>query len=477
MGIISQTLGEILDIPGYEVFLPHDIIEYDRLKCLIVNKYYNREIAYDTVDYFRMKLNYQLEINAERYNKMLASERVQYDPFMTDYIHTDTVGEEQDNTRFNRSMETDFGESVDFTGNNLKDLTEGFKQVTEGKAEKDRVTLANKNSQSDMVEGITTDMTDDYIDHEQSGEDLNATQNGETHANGSYSDHNETDGNLNRTVNENYDRSGHDNQTARNWKENGDNKSHRLNVSSDTPMSMLFNTPNHYYGTGTASDSGVASGGVYTPYKESDISTIDSSSRQINGGDTPWFNYASAAGNQIGDEHYGKSGSETYNRDHDETGNKSTETEETTNETSNANGTTKDDGTSRDVIESKTVGTRDLTHSKRGKDITDRDQATTTSSQEEGELNENESTKTNQYYDKDGTIRGIENNQKETNREENTKEKYHKNNSRRNTDHSVRSGRTNRSPAKLIMEYREAITYNADLFMIGQLESCFLQIF
>ena len=45
------------------------------------------------------------------------------------------------------------------------------------------------------------------------------------------------------------------------------------------------------------------------------------------------------------------------------------------------------------------------------------------------------------------------------------------------SDESVRKGRTMRSPSKLLDEYRQTLTFNADLWLFGELEPLFMQLF
>ena len=180
MGLYSQTLGEILEIPNYTLFFPHEILNYDRLQNLIVSKFYNREIAYDTVDYFRMKLNYCLEINASRYNKMLSSEYVQTDPFMTDYIETSIKANREDNERMGEGIAESSvtnsgrvssgittGDETNRTRTDANDKNRGNKgTVKEGKettaSTKDKWTEGEKETRDQIIG--TNEYVDQYVD-------------------------------------------------------------------------------------------------------------------------------------------------------------------------------------------------------------------------------------------------------------------------------------------------------------------------
>lgn len=477
MGIISQTLGEILDIPNYQLFFPHEIMNYERLQSLIVNNFYNREIAYDTVDYFRMKLNYYLEINADRYNKMLSSERVTFDPFMSDYSEQYATS--------NRNESIGHAERERETIDNTVDTVSG------------RTNTHNENTKSttDVVSGLVKDTTLDTKMlsntndvNEQTGQEnsktdttgrseTNETENTVTDTTGNTKTTQTAETTTDRTSDTTTKRTWNNNQTARDWSEKGNSSGHNLDVNSDTPMSMLFNTPNHYYGTGTAGDYGVASGDGYIPYMEEDINAMESSPRSINGGETPWYNYATSAGNRIGKDNYAKSGDETYSRSGDENTSQNTVENETQHSTSNGNVDSTENQTSKVTGNSVTDNSSNMVAEVSTKENAERNINTNETEEQKGNTTQN--AKSNTVFVSDKTsgdqtdTKTNETGNREGKRNKTFKEKTHSTDKTRVT----RSGRTNRSPSKLLLEYRETLTYSADLFMMGELEKCFLQIY
>lgn len=477
MGLYSQTLGEILEIPNYTLFFPHEILNYDRLQNLIVSKFYNREIAYDTVDYFRMKLNYYLEINASRYNKMLSSEYVQTDPFMTDYIETSIKANREDNERMGEgiaessvtnsgrvSFGITTGDETNRTRTDANDKNRGNKgTVKEGKettaSTKDKWTEGEKETRDQIIG--TNEYVDQYVDRTDK----------------TYQDTNNTNTVAHKETEDVLDRDTTDKQTARDWTEKGNRKTHNLDVNSDTPMSMLFNTPNHYYGTGTAAEYGKAGSGEYVPFMEQDIDSMESKSREINGGETPWYNYATSAGNRIGSDKYDRSGNETYTRAGTDDSTRNTVSDET--------GNTRYDGHGTEGVNY----TRNITHD--GGDTKDGTKNETSIGHESDTENSNKNENDTEYTQTNETLDSIENfgaikrnsgttHGRESSRSNSGRSKsrqYEKGYGSTNETKSVRKGRLNKSPSKLMLEYRETLTYSADLFMLGELERCFIQIY
>lgn len=478
----SKTLAEILDIPGYQLFLPHDIEEYERLQSLIVNRFYNREIAYDTVDYFRMRLNYYLEVNAPQYNKLLASEYVEFDPFMTDYREhtTEEIGSTQDATKEGIEGSRQSGESTS-TGSVKRDR-ERYSGKDNTVGESNIVGTDVSGRLNSLAENISSDR--EFTEHKDYEEKLG--QNVHSHSEKDYTENTVVDENIDHTINRQTDRDINRDtdakQTARDWTERGTSKEHNLSVGSDTPQAMLFNVPNHYYGTGTADDFGEVvtdSDGNqhYQHYMEGDISAMDSEPRTINGGQTPWYNYASNANNNIGHDNYERSGTETFSRTQNDVTDDDVHMDESGNRILHRN---------TDVTGHETVDATETTDKwiKGSHDISDAESKLDSRTKNENEHEKTDSTESSnsqttgrnshvQYNRSDtgsSTQRsGIENEQR--NREVNRK-----------TDTSVNrkdswSGRSMRSPSQLLIQYRNAAVFNADTWILDILERCFLQIF
>lgn len=477
MGTISKTLSEVLEIPGYNLFLPHDILEYDHLQFMICQKFYNREISYDTVDYFRYRLNYYLELNAPRYNKLLESELVDFDPFMSDYRER-SVGEQV--------------KSSSQTGESMSQGKSSGRRTSNRTHFKDNELYEGKENQTNFENTVGTDVAGrlnstaenaasdreftehkDYTEHKEHSKQ-NITDR-------DYTEHktsNETtDHTIDRTNDRTIDRKSDRSQTSREWTERGSSKGHNIDVNSDTPQAMLFNTPNHYYGTGTADEMGIVSGDVYTPYLEDDIEALDTQPRAINGGDTPWFNYASSAGNRLAHDNYDRSGTEKYavnQADHDtdnyvfnETGNKSvdyTEDKQGTEDITETEGYNEDISGNHDIkdneskLESKTTNTNE--HEKS-------DSTETRKGMRDGRnAHEKNIDRHNWFAERDSRTE-----QMVTGRSAETTADNH-----RDIRETYR-GRFNRSPSKLLDEYRSTVLFSADEYMLSQLEACFLQVF
>lgn len=482
MGVISKTLGEVLALPGYELFLDQDILYYDRFKALFINNFYNREIAYDTVDYFRMRLNYYLSLNAPVYNKMLRSEMVEFDPFMTDYMET--------NTETNSDTHEGTREKT-FEGSERKrDSAKGHHSNNNERYQgKDLEHTAGSLTGTDVNAELYSEAENQAVDkkgQEHKSYEDHTTGNVTSKENQKYTEITDTDYTSNvkadRTSNRDINRVQDRNQSDRQWTERGNDKRHGLNVDSNTPMAMLFNEPNHYYGTGTPHDYGKvvtdAEGNQdYEHYGEGDISFMDSQPRQINGGDTPWYNYATGANNNIAHGNYDKSGTETYRiNDTTNTGDEY-EQHDTRDQTDNTH--------------TEVEGTRDINYNENYKEDVNGSHDVNT---ETNELN-SRTANSNAHSKGDRTEQtaGQKDSQNQykkvadllSHESERAKELYSQDTTRSldrgissdTRSRSVKSGRTMKSPSKLLEEYRNVITYSADKWFLGELEKVFLQIF
>lgn len=477
MGQISPTLAELLEIPNWTPFWEHNILNYEHLKEMIIQKFYLREIAYDTPDYFRVKLNYVLEVNAPIYNKMLASEYVDINPFVTDYheetFESTTSGSENyaDTSGLNKVKQ---GGVRSGSSSKAVDNSEGKSNVTNNDAKASVNYNANLFSSAENTFQDEKDQSNKTHDETKTGKKdytLGKTWNETIN----YTD--DTNQTVDTTSERDIDRNTNSNQTARDWTEKGNSKAHNLDVNSDTPQSMLFNTPNHYMGTGTADDYGIASGNGYTPYLEEDIDRLDVEPRSINGGDTPWFNYASSANNRLGHDNYSRSGTETYARNQtDVTNDDLTKNEElqktlvhdsdrkgTSNDTFNQNTTDTDNYTEDETINRESVGSTGYDSNEHG-----------SQTYQENLLGNKDSRDARETIKRSANRAHSDTWESEGNQ---AAKKYNRGTSGNVKNMRKIEGRSFKSPSALLNEYRATLTYSADLYMLDKLEACFLQIF
>lgn len=453
MGEISFNLHELTTLPGFILFDPTVLDKYvfaDDLKNKIVEHFYMREIAYDTPEYFRMKFNAKLNVLSDNYNKMLQSQLIDIDPFITEYMETTDKGHRDLHTDLKsdksgiRKTDRDTGTTSSSAG------TENYKQTGRDTHQKDNTAV--------MING--------KLVSEASNEDVDETTNRTNDKTVS------TDYTENKSVDETVDKTdteatkGTDAQTGRTWTERGSSQAHNLDVHSDTPQAMLFNEPNHYYGTGRAHDYGVVTTDAqgnqsYQHYQETEPQDIDTHSYQIGGGDTPWFNYASDANNKTGHESYDKSGTETYQKS--STNDTSKTGSETRSETSELTG----DKTEKTNESEDTNVKRETGFAKNVSENTKQDDKQQETYKSDATVDFDRDTTNKIYTNVRSGFTDNSNNKTDTH----TTEHEHTGNSQ------IRKGRTQKSPAELLEEYRKTLQFNADLWLFSQLEPLFLGLF
>ena len=228
-----MTLQEVIqEIPA--PLINPDILIYDKehLEKSLINHFLFREIAFNTPEQFKWKLNAYLAERAQSYNKMFTSQLIEIDPFVTDYIVQSNSGSQKlhetkddKQTQFNKR---DSNYSSDLSS----DSTENYKDTDEAKHYKENTGVElkaklnseseNKNSRQDKETSLSHDET--------------TTETKEK----------TTDTTESATGNKDYTH----NQTARGWTEKGSSSGHNLDVHSNTPQAMLFNTPPTFAGTG-----------------------------------------------------------------------------------------------------------------------------------------------------------------------------------------------------------------------------------
>lgn len=450
MATYTMTLDEVLRIPHYDLFEPHNFIDYPHVVSIICKEYGQQEIAYETPDLFKRKLNNELELRVGNYNKMLRSQLIEIDPFVTEYIEqmsdTEIIGTEGEKIHELFSGEHNNIENYDTKTNILENYTESGDKVYN----KQDSGVEVKGTLYSESENKDTTVTEDFNQTENYSEEYNETN----------------DNTIDKTGNETKDSTLQHNQTDRKWSENGSSKGHNLDVHSDTPQAMLFNVPNHYYGTGRADDYGevvqdAEGNDVYRHYAETNPDTIDSADLKIGAGDSPWFNYASAADNKTGHDSYEKSGNETFSQS--DTGKDTISS--TANETQDLqkNGDKTSDTTteySKNIQTDESTAKNTNEHSKTDNHI-DEDYKENTNGKRNTETNQQTGSVTSNIL-KDDTSKG-------TTRDNNRNEKT--------SDRSFMKGRRMMNPSKLLEDYRKTLTFNCDMWLLGELEPLFMQIF
>ena len=449
MAQYTVTLKEIIETSDTPLINP-DLLIYDKehLEKNLINHFLFREIAFPTPEQFKWKLNAYLSERAQTYNKMFASQLIEIDPFVTDYmVQTNTGKQKTNEIKSDKQSQYNKRDST-YTSDTISDSTENYTDSEEAKHYKENAGVelkAKLNSESENRNNQSHKVTD--LSHkETTSENTNISTDTETT--------NEKTGNKDYTHN----------QTARNWTENGSSSGHKLNVHSDTPQAMLFNTPPHYTGTGR----GELEGKTSTPttelpkhYAESDPNSIDSANLSFNGGDSPWFNYASGADNETGHDSYAKNGTETFNQ--------SDNTKETVSES----------GTKSETETKSVTGKRDFTETATEDNTAQDSRSVNANEHTKGDTKEQENYLENgsSKYDKASSNKGkradntLSYNDIATDRKQDNSHETNINNE------SIRKGRVMRSPSQLLAEYRQTLTFNADLWLYGELEPLFMQLF
>lgn len=442
---MMPTLNDLLRIPDYKVFDDFDYICYDRVKELIIQEYGEREIGFETPDKFRSKLNYYLGIRCPVYNKMLESQLIQIDPFMTEYIVTE--GKESTRTKTKEGEKTgthDYREDNNYSFGSTDVATTGTETGTDG----------HKQEQTD-----TTFRGKLYSRAENVSKDSETNMTGSTDTDTDYHETKDTD--VTETGSKTTEINASDNQTGRTWTEKGDSSGHTLQVHSDTPQAMLFNQPSWLTGAGRTHTEGKLVNGQLQQFAEADPSQIDTANLTFNSGEDPYYQYASTGDNNTGHDSYNKEGTETFNVSH--TNNTKEDSSKTTSGTDEINGTkTENTDTTQDTTVSELQSTSENTdeHEK-----TDGTQAL----QYSGDMSR-DTTGTEKTQESE-TQNNIRDRQTDTDRNRNVHGKE-------DTDrHEVRKGRTMRSPSQLLNDYRSTLNYNADMWLIGELEPLFLGIY
>lgn len=489
MAQYTMTLPEVLTVTKGQLFDPTlPFRDYPNLQRKIIDHFVDREIAFETAELFKYKLNSYLRLRVFNYNKMFDSQLIEIDPFVTDYLVTqggtknaskqkqhegETEHREHTNERETRNTET---YNEEHTGSETgKHYQENAGVEVTGKFY----------SEAENVQKDTSGSRD--LTHKETGSlerETDYTKDKTGTENEDYSENKIGNKTTERTGNKTSE--GSDNQTGREWTEKGDSQGHNLDVHSDTPQAMLFNQPPHYavYGTGRAHMHGKVTqdaegNDVVSDFQETSINAVDTQSMEIGSEDTPWFNYASTADNKTGHDEYSKEGTEKYQRS--STGKENETVNEETDETTNTTGekakdyTDHDEGnetvnenTTKDYTDAeKTTGLEENSKSVNSNEHGKSDSKTEESFQEEG-TNTHTTDTTKNRIDSDYEHGSLDNNRKLHRGTETKADSKH---------HEIKKGRTMQSPSKLLNEYRETLLFNADMWLFGELEPLFMQLF
>lgn len=445
MANYTMTLDEVTRIQGFRLFEPHDYVDYPHIQAMIMNEFGQQEIAYPAPDMFKRKLNHALAINCYNYNQMLRSQLIQIDPFMTEYIMT----EGKDSTKSHE------GETTDNYVGNERNIESGASGKTTG-SETYAASTTGEHSKQNADTSVKGSLFSEAENYDKDGSrDLKIT----TTENTDYEE--STTETATKDTTDNTNKESTDNQTGRQWTEKGNSLGHNLDVHSDMPQGMLFNTPNAMYGTGREHQEGRLVGDNFEDFPETDPNKIDTEALEMGSSDSPWYNYATTADNKTGHDSYNKEGTETYQKSGSE------KIDETKYE----------DETKQKDIE----GHKDVDGSR-----------TETETTHEGEgrtKNSNEHAKQDEYHDEAYTERGTddrttdtlgtsENFATQTDKSDTYgKEKRNLHKADDRIMSAVSKGRRMVSPSTLLRQYRETLTFNADLWLLGELEPLFMQIF
>ena len=90
MAQYTMTLPEVMEVTNGKLFDPTlPFRDYANLQRKIIDHFVDREIAFDTAELFKYKLNAALRLRVHNYNDMFDSQLIQFDPFVTDYMVTE----------------------------------------------------------------------------------------------------------------------------------------------------------------------------------------------------------------------------------------------------------------------------------------------------------------------------------------------------------------------------------------------------
>ena len=444
-----MTLKEVVETHRQPLLNPDTlIVDKEHFEKNLISHFLFREIAFNSPDQFIWKLNAYVNERAQSYNKMFSSQLIEIDPFVTDYLVQSNTGKQKTKETRNDSQSQFAKRNLDYNSATSSDGTENYTDEGENKHYRENSgveLLARLNSESENRNN-RQDQKSTSSHNETTTENTDFTNN--------------ITSNIDKTSNKEYTHE----QSDRQWTENGGTSGHKLTVHSDTPQAMLFNTPPHYTGTGRMGLEGQTSSpqtSFPSHYAESDPNSLDSANLNFNGGDSPWFNYASSADNNIDHDSYNKSGTESFSQQDN--------TEENSNE----------EQTQTEKQKKEVDGTRNFTETGTQE----------TNGSDSRSLNANEHTKGDskeqENYKEQGTTKydiATSNTGKRTDNSVTTSDtasnrKQDKDNELLTNNESVRKGRVMRSPSQLLAEYRATMTFNADLWMYNELEPLFMQLY
>lgn len=130
VGHEDRTIDEkIENATSYFFNFEYDVIDNttkERIEKLFLKHYYLREIGFETIEMFRLKLNDRLQMIMPRYNKLYAHQDDEINPFINSYLHEESHNEGTTENGETRNVETDNTTTQSDTPQGiLTDLKEG----------------------------------------------------------------------------------------------------------------------------------------------------------------------------------------------------------------------------------------------------------------------------------------------------------------------------------------------------------------
>lgn len=437
------SMGYELNLKNYPIF-SEDYRSY--LNNKIIEHFYFREIGQETPDRFNFFLGRTMNEIMPYYNQLYKSELIKFDPLATNYFEELSKRQREektenkiDNTKSNNLTSSDrYSKNTDTTENEV--IESDDTEHNENKYAK----LGAENSTTDIntITNSTTDKTEnelttnDLIETNEQTENITSTKTND----------------LTETENETIE-------------------------STSTVTNDLTNTTTvKNTGTGTSNTSG-SKDSIFSDIPQSGVETTktiapDGTITIVTNG------YATTQTTESTNEKSNTTTSENSDSTSKQTGTVVTDGNSTRNNTKSNTGTVKDEGNNSSNYSKSNTGTVNV--DKTGNEKTD---TTTTTSES---FNKSWSENGNSSGDKDSTFnqnsdrKGNEQESSERNiiNAEKEKSKTKSNNISSETDsiNKISKGRTDYSPAKLIIEYRASLI-NIDMQIIGELEKLFMEVY
>ena len=130
VGHEDRTIDEkIENATSYFFNFDYDMIDSEtksRFEKLFLKHYYLREIGFETIEMFRLKVNDRLQMILPRYNKLYAHQDDEINPYINSYLHEETHSEGTNENGETTNIESDDTTTQSDTPQGiLTDLKEG----------------------------------------------------------------------------------------------------------------------------------------------------------------------------------------------------------------------------------------------------------------------------------------------------------------------------------------------------------------